>query len=222
MVKTFNFFKRKPELSVERFREYWLNQHAAVIRAIPEVRKYIASIAIPSSYRNSHEPHYDGISEAWFDDEETIRRIAETQPLRAAITDDAVFIDTSKAGSILADEIVQKEGAAPKDAVKVLSLLSRKHGMDVASFQSYWRTIHGPLAAKLPQTRRYMQCHVRPSGYADGRTPRYDGVAEMWFDDFDAVRESGNADVYRDIRADELKFLTVPFPLIFASEHRIV
>jgi uncharacterized protein (TIGR02118 family) len=222
MVKAFNFFKRKPELSVERFREYWLNQHAAVILAIPEVRKYIASIALPSSYRNNHEPLYDGISEAWFDDEETIRRIADSPPLRAAITDDAVFINTSKAGSIITDEIVQKEGATPRDAVKVLSLLTRKHGTDVASFQSYWRTSHGPLAAKLPQTRRYVQCHVRPSAYADGRTPRYDGVAEVWFDDFDAVRASANAEAYRDMRADEPKFLSVPFPVIFASEHRIV
>jgi uncharacterized protein (TIGR02118 family) len=222
MVKTFNFFKRKPELSVERFREYWLNQHSAVIRSIPEVRKYVASIAIPSSYRNNHAPLYDGISEAWFDDEETIRRIADSPPLRAAVTDDAVFVDTSKAGSIITDEIVQKEGATAKDAVKVLSLLTRKPGIDVASFQSYWRTIHGPLAAVIPQTRRYVQCHVRPSGYSDGRAPRYDGVAEVWFDDFDAVRESANADGYRDIRADEPKFLTVPFPVIFASEHRIV
>jgi len=91
MIKTFNFFKRRPELSVERFREYWLNQHAAVIRAIPEVRKYVASIALSSSYRKDHEPLYDGISEAWFDDEETIVRIAGSTKLRAAITDDAVI-----------------------------------------------------------------------------------------------------------------------------------
>lgn len=222
MVKTFNFFKRRPGLSVERFREYWLNQHAAVIRAIPEVRKYTASIALPSSYRNNHEPHCDGISEAWFDDEETIRRIADSSRLRAAVTDDAVFIDTSKAGSIITAEIVQKEGAPPIDAVKVLSLLSRKRGMDVASFQSYWRTNHGPLAAKIPQARRYVQCHVRPSGYADGSTPRYDGVAEVWIDDFDAVRASGATDEYRAVKIDEPKFLTVPFPVVFASEYQIV
>jgi uncharacterized protein (TIGR02118 family) len=222
MVKTFNFFKRRPGLSVERFREYWLNQHAAVIRAIPEVRKYVASIALPTSYRNNHEPLFDGISEVWFDDEETIRKIADSPGLRAAATDDAVFVDMSKAGAIITDEIVQKDGTPPKDAVKVLSLLTRKAGMNVAEFQSYWRTKHGPLAAKLPQERRYVQCHVRPSGYADGRTPRYDGVAEVWFEDFDAVRASGAADIYNEVRADELKFLTVPFPVIFATEHRIV
>jgi uncharacterized protein (TIGR02118 family) len=222
MIKTFNFFKRRPELTVERFREYWLNQHAAVIRAIPEVRKYVASLALPSSYRNNHEPLYDGISEAWFDDEETIRKIADLPRLRAAATDDAVFVDTSKAGAIVTDEIVQKEATPAKDAVKILSLLTRKPGMDVAAFQSYWRTNHGPLAARIPQTRRYVQCHVRASGYADGRKPLYDGVAEVWFDDFDAVRASGTGDLYRDVRADEPKFLTVPFPVIFASEHRVI
>jgi uncharacterized protein (TIGR02118 family) len=222
MVKTFNFFKRRPELSVEPFREYWLNQHAAVIRAIPEVRKYVASIALPSSYRTGHEPLYDGISEVWFDDEDTILATANTAARRAAVTDDAVFVDTSKGGAIITDEIVQKDGTPPKDSVKVLSLLTRKSGMDVAAFQSYWRKNHGPLAAKLPQERRYVQCHVRPFAYADGRTPRYDGVAEVWFDDFDAVRASGNAYIYQEVRADEPKFLTVPFPVIFATEYRIV
>lgn len=222
MVKAFNFFKRRPELSAERFRQYWLGHHAAVIRAIPEIRKYVASIALPSSYRNGREPLYDGISEVWFDDEETIRATAGSAPRRAAAADDAVFADTSKVGGIITDEIVQKEGTPPKDAVKVLSLLTRKAGMDVAAFQSYWRINHGPLAAKIPQARRYVQCHVRPFAYADGRTPRYDGIAEVWFDDFDAVRASGSADIYQEVRADEPKFLAVPFPVIFATEYRIV
>jgi uncharacterized protein (TIGR02118 family) len=151
MIKTFNFFKRRPELSVERFREYWLNQHAAVIRAIPEVRKYVASIALSSSYRKDHEPLYDGISEAWFDDEETIVRIAGSAKLRAAITDDAVFVDTSKAGSIVTHEAVQKDGTPPTNAVKTLSLLTRKAGMDVAAFQSYWRVHPGGFTTDRSQ-----------------------------------------------------------------------
>jgi len=67
-----------------------------------------------------------------------------------------------------------------------------------------------------------VQCHVVASAYADGRMPRYDGVAEVWFDDFEAVRASGSSEIYQQVRADESNFLTVPFPVIFASEHRIV
>jgi uncharacterized protein (TIGR02118 family) len=221
MVKAFNFFKRKPGLSVEDFRSYWLNEHASVIRKIPELRKYIASITLPSAYRN-REPLYDGISEAWFDDEDALRSNADSPPRRAASADDAKFVDMSTTGSIVVDEITQKEGATGADLVKVFSLLTRKPGSEVAAFQQYWRGHHGPLAAKIPQARRYLQCHVRPSGYVDGRAPRYDGVAEMWFDDFQAVRESGNTEEYRAVRLDEPKFLATPFPFIIASEHRIV
>lgn len=221
MIKAFNFFKRKPGLSVEDFRKYWLNEHAEIIRAIPEVRKYVASITLPSAYKN-REPLYDGISEAWFDDEATLRGTADSAPRRAATADDAKFVDMSTTGSIIVDEITQKEGALADGAVKVFSMLTRKPGTDVASFQSYWRTHHGPLAAKIPQARRYIQCHVKVSAYADGRAPRYDGVAEMWFDNFDAVRDSGNTDEYLAVRLDEPKFLALPFPFIIASEHRIV
>jgi uncharacterized protein (TIGR02118 family) len=221
MVKTFNFFKRKPGLSVEDFRNYWLNEHAAIIRAIPEMRKYVASITLPSAYRN-REPLYDGISEAWFEDETVIRATADSAPRRAAHADDAKFVDMSKAGSISVDEIIQKEGTPAAGAVKMFSLLTRKPGTDVAAFQTYWRTIHGPLAAKIPHARRYVQCHVRPSSYDDGQTPRYDGVAELWFDNFDTVRDSGNTEEYRAVKIDEPKFLALPFRFIIASEHRIV
>ena len=102
------------------------------------------------------------------------------------------------------------------------SLLTRKPGTEVAAFQQYWREHHGPLAAKIPQARRYLQCHVRPFGYADGRAPRYDGVAEMWFENFEAVRDSGTTEEYRAVRLDEPKFLAIPFPFLIASEHRIL
>ena len=77
----------------------------------PELRKYIGVDRAAIVGRNNHEPHCDGISEAWFDDEATIRSTADSPRLRAAITDDAKFIDMSTAGSIIIDEIVQKEGA---------------------------------------------------------------------------------------------------------------
>jgi uncharacterized protein (TIGR02118 family) len=221
MVKAFNFFKRKQGLSVEDFRKYWLNEHAAIIRAIPELRKYTASITLPSAYRN-REPLYDGISEAWFEDEHTLRATADSAPRQAAHADDAKFVDMSTTGSIIVDEVIQKECRVGTGAVKMFSMLTRKPGTDVAAFQSYWRSHHGPLAAKIPQARRYIQCHVRPSSYADGRTPRYDGVAELWFDNFDAVRDSGNTDEYRAVRLDEPKFLALPFPFIIASEHEVV
>ena len=70
--------------------------------------------------------------------------------------------------------------------------------------------------------RRYIQCHVRRPHTPAEAPPRYDGVAELWFDNFDAVRDSGNTDEYRAVKIDEPKFLALPFPFIIASEHQIV
>lgn len=222
MIKTLGLFKRKPGLSVEDFRAYWLNDHAAVIRKIPELRRYVASITLPGAYRN-REPLYDGISEAWFDDEHALRNNADTPPRRAASADDANFVDMSKYAAIVTDEVIQKEGVPRgKDAIKVLSFLTRKPGTSVADFQAYWLTHHGPLAAKIPQARRYVQCHVRPSAYADAKNPPYDGVAEMWFDSFQALRDSNDTAEYREVRLDEPRFLTIPFRFIIASEHVII
>jgi uncharacterized protein (TIGR02118 family) len=193
-----------------------------VIRRIPEIRRYVASITLPGAYRN-REPLFDGISEVWFDDEDVLRKTADTPPRKAASADDAKFVDISKYAAIVTDEIVQIDGAAKgRDAVKVLSFLTRKPGMSVADFQKYWRTYHGPLAAKLPQARRYAQCHVRPSGYADGKSPLFDGVAEMWFDNLQAMRDSNDTPEYREVRLDEPKFLATPFRFIIAAEHAII
>ena len=167
MVKAFNFFKRKPGLSVDDFRKYWLNEHAAIIRAIPELRKVrrrrsrcrppIARIA---SRCTTEFPKRGSTTKT------TIR---SDRRLAAATRRDPPTTRSSsicpQAGSIIVDEIVQKEGKRRRRTrSRCLSLLTRKPGTDVASFQTYWRTHHGPLAAKIPQVRRYVQCHVRPSG----------------------------------------------------------
>lgn len=222
MVKSIQFFKRKAELSVGDFQRYWLNDHAAVIRKVPELRCYVASCTLASGYRK-HEPIYDGVSEAWFDDEDAIRANANSAPRRAASEDDRKFIDMAVYDSLIVDEVVQKDGKLPAGAVKMFAFLTRKPGTEVAAYQSYWRKIHGPLAAKVPQSIRYIQCHPRSIAYADGKRPRYDGVAETWFASVDAMRESGLSPEYAAVRADEPNFLApTRIPFIIAEEHVIV
>jgi len=102
---------------------------------------------------------------------------------------------------------VQKEGPTDSAMVKLVEFITRKPGMDVEAFQRYWRTVHGPLAARIPMIRRYVQCHTRLSAYSAGRQPLYDGVAEVWADSTDALRESEKTPEYAAVRADEPKFL---------------
>ncbi|MGH7864387.1 MAG: EthD family reductase, partial [Candidatus Binataceae bacterium] len=94
MVKAIYFIKRKPGMELGAFREYWLNQHAAVVRTVPALRRYVQSHTLDSGYRRG-EPIYDGVAELWYDDTATMRRIAATPQSRAAAADDQKFLDMS-------------------------------------------------------------------------------------------------------------------------------
>ena len=90
--------------------------------------------------------------------------------------------------------------------VKVLTFIKRKSGMPVDAFQTYWRTQHPKVVTRLPGIRRYVQSHVLPESYAK-REPFYDGIAEVWADDTDALRAMTKSTVHPDLIADEAKFI---------------
>ena len=65
---------------------------------------------------------------------------------------------------------------------KLMVFLTKRADLSREEFRRYWREVHGPLGAKMPGVRRYVQNH----GIADGAP--FDGVAEMWFDDMAALQ----------------------------------
>ena len=71
--------------------------------------------------------------------------------------------------------------------VKVITFLKRKVGMPVEEFQRYWREQHPAVVTRLPGVRRYVQSHTLAADYAAGE-PIYDGIAEVWADNTDALR----------------------------------
>ncbi len=206
MINVISFVRRKPGMALDAFSEYWRTIHAGVVRRVPEIRRYVQSQTIASGYTRG-EPLFDGVAEIWYDDTAAIHRAAHSPEAAAAFADDENFLDMRRFASIVTDEVVQKNGAATPAMKKIIEVVARKPGMDPAAFHRYWSETHGPLAAKIPQLRRYVQCHVRPSAYRDGRAPIYDGVAETWFDDTGAMRASARTAEYAAKRADEPNFI---------------
>ena len=73
-----------------------------------------------------------------------------------------------------------------------MGIMKRKADMSLESFREHWRSVHGPLAAKLPGLRRYHQNHVADASqlaidHARGEWD-VDGFSQLWFDDQDAMR----------------------------------
>jgi uncharacterized protein (TIGR02118 family) len=94
--------------------------------------------------------------------------------------------------------------------IKSLSLLVRKDGMTHEQFMNHWVNIHGPLALKVPGIRRYVQSHVvdarrRPDIPDIGVA--LDGVAELWYDDADAMARAVASPEMKALHADGALFI---------------
>ena len=94
--------------------------------------------------------------------------------------------------------------------IKVLSLLTRKDGLTHEQFVQHWLDVHGPLALVVPGIRRYVQSHITGTrGRADIAEIELaiDGIAELWYDDEDALRRSSATPEAQRLYADGATFI---------------
>ena len=113
--------------------------------------------------------------------------------------------------------------------------------MSLEEFQHYWRHNHAPLVAQYKEVlgiRRYVQCHARSSdadnplrasraGGLEKAPEPYDGVAELWFDSFEALAANGSnakaVEAGQALLEDEAKFIDLAnSPLWFGEEYEVV
>ena len=92
--------------------------------------------------------------------------------------------------------------------IKRFVILRRKPGMSVKDFRTYWKTVHGPLIAKIPGLLKYIQYHVHsPVGVDDP----IDGIAELWF--------KSEADQQAAYRTPEYQAVVEDEPNLFQMDH---
>ena len=90
--------------------------------------------------------------------------------------------------------------------VKVITFLKRKPGMRAEEFQHHWRERHPAVVTRLPGVRRYVQSHTLPSAYGAGE-PIYDGIAEVWAENTDALRAMTRSPDHAAVEVDEARFI---------------
>ena len=119
---------------------------------------------------------------------------------------------------------------------KVVFCLRRRRGMSPEDFDAYWRDKHGPLVKSFREVlriRRYVQSTRVESDLAGiaatvrGAPDPYDGVAELWFDNWEDLaagfstaegREAGKA-----LIEDERKFIDLAnSPIFFSTEREVI
>lgn len=98
-----------------------------------------------------------------------------------------------------------------ESVTKAIVLLTRKKSMSQKEFSTYWKSVHGPLAAKeLPGVIRYVQNHITDT-FARGGFPSkdydVDGVVELWFESEEAMLEAFASEGSQNVLQDAANFI---------------
>jgi uncharacterized protein (TIGR02118 family) len=132
----------------------------------------------------------------------------EATLVRAVLRDDMQLFDRSltwpmhhKRAFLAAEEIVIVDGQAAPSMVKAIFIASKLSGLTLSEFFERWEHVLGPLAARAPGLRRYVQNHAIPVSYASGGNT-HDGWSELWFDDIASLRAALGSPEWEAVRAE--------------------
>ena len=85
--------------------------------------------------------------------------------------------------------------------LKQVSYFNKRPDLSAVAFRSHWRTRHADVVCDLPGLQRYVQ------NPAVGPDAGVDGIAEVWFDDIEAMRANVGHPALDRIRKDERNFI---------------
>lgn len=229
MIKVLAPAQRHPtNRPLPAFHRYWAESHGPLFAQTRSVRRYVQHLALPELYTEGPAPTFDGASMFWYDDLEVLRSPSDhpfAVALRAAVrADDAQLFDREpswplhqKRASITATEHVVLDGPTTPEMVKALFIVARHPGLTRPEFFDHWLNVHGPLAARVPGLRRYVQNHALPE--ADLVRPMtHDGWAELWFDDLGALRAAMACPQWAELQDDGRCLFAQPLGFVAARE----
>ena len=105
--------------------------------------------------------------------------------------------------------------------IKLVYCITKKPGLTDEEFFHYWENVHGPIGARIPRLRRLVQSH-RLFVPGDKHQPDYDGMAELWFDDMQALLAARQSPEWKASNEDEANFMDHSNVAYFVSEEHII
>jgi uncharacterized protein (TIGR02118 family) len=224
MVKIVRLVKRRADLTLAQFKDYWLDRHALHERRAIEttpLQRVVASIATGEVALGATEPPFDGMVALYFRSLEDARATL-SGPGTAAMREDAKnFADSSLAPpQIFADEylMAEKPGAGPSmkssGQLKIIRTVYRRRDLTHAKFKDYWLHDHSRLEDKVIETtgvQRIVASFALPDDHKD---PDFDGVAELYFKSLEDIRTMFAGPVPAMMRKDEENFVQMNAPAV--------
>lgn len=208
MVQQFGLIKKRRDIPIEQFHFHWREIHGPLgLSALPTVRQYVQNHRFfAQQLPDFPSPPYDGVSEVFLDNLEDAIGLGKSKGyLEVVRPDEANWLDSFAGHLIARPYVVLDSPPISKNAflIKALLLLKRKPGMRVAEFQDHWLNSNGPLAARVPDLLRYVQCHTALESYEEN--PTFDGIAELWWSDLATFERSWSSPEMQDKLLGDLR-----------------
>ena len=104
--------------------------------------------------------------------------------------------------------------------INAITIIKKKQGLTYEKFQDYWKNEHAEIVTRSPLVGTYVQSHPI---YNDKLTfeDTVDGIAEIWFDDTNAMRSLAATKEYQDIQNDEKVFIDGSAVRLIIAEDKI-
>jgi uncharacterized protein (TIGR02118 family) len=112
MIKTIGLLTRKDGVTHEDFVKHWLEVHAPLAHAVPEVRRYVQSHVVEERRRPdipTTNVEIDGIAELWYDDRAAMERANASPEAKRLHADGALFIGHIKSLVVEEKVIIPRE-----------------------------------------------------------------------------------------------------------------
>ncbi len=102
MLKAMFVWHKRADMTLDEFGRYWKETHGPLV-VNPGVRKYVQNHALPDAAPGVRA--CDGVAELWFDSAEALQAALASPAGAAALADVPNFMDMSKSGLVVVDEV---------------------------------------------------------------------------------------------------------------------
>src|SRR3954454_2728711 len=99
MIKSLSLLTRKSAMSKEEFRRIWVGKHEPLVKAVPQVRRYVLSFVLDEPTRPdvpTQAMSVDAVAELWYDDVAALKAAAATAEMKAVQANGALYLGAIK------------------------------------------------------------------------------------------------------------------------------
>ncbi|UIF91521.1 EthD family reductase [Cupriavidus sp. UYPR2.512] len=222
MIHLIFLCKRRADADRSEFLRYWRDVHAPLVAGLPGVRRYVQNTVQPVP---GHAEPYCSVDEIWVEDAAAVDSLMRSAGYgRSALAGAGNLVDPVHGVRLQTIDHVMLAGrpiSADESLPKRITFFKRMQSLSQEAMLRYWRGTHGPLAASVPRLRRYVQSAMQPTTVE----PRFDGAAQIWFEDAAALQAAIRSPFFREsVKPDEANFIATDTALTLSieEEHRIV